>query len=114
MEDNDIARMMETRVIKQCDCDVDAASTGAQALDLISNHHYDLVLMDIGLPDTDGLELTKKIRSTEGENKTVPIVALTAHENTESQEKAIEVGMNSYIVKPLTLEKCKEAIKQYI
>lgn len=114
VEDNDIARLMETKVVKQCHCEVDSAATGAQALDLIHHEHYDLILMDIGLPDTTGLELTKKIRSEKSENQTVPIVALTAHDNDVSQENAVQVGMNSYIVKPLTTEKCEEVLKSFV
>lgn len=114
VEDNDVARLLDTKIIKQCNCEVDSASTGAQALDLINHKHYDLVLMDIGLPDTDGLKLTKEIRSHKGDNQTVPIVALTTHEDEGYQGEAISVGMNSYMMKPLTTEKCQQALRQYV
>ncbi len=111
VEDNLIAQLIETKIVRQCHCEVDAASTGAQALDLIQHNHYDLILMDIGLPDTDGLKLTDKIRHTENMNQTVPIVALTAHDETKLKNQVTEVGMNSFIVKPLTPENFEEVLK---
>lgn len=114
VEDNNVARFTETQTIKQLHCNVDAASTGAEALNLLSHEHYDLVFMDIGLPDTDGLKLAKEIRSSKCDNHTVPIVALTSHDDNEYKNQAIWVGMDSYIIKPLTLEKCKKALKKFV
>lgn len=114
VEDNDIARQIEAETIHRLHCEVDAVSTSEQALDRINHERYDLVFVDIGLPDTDGVKLAQKIRRTKGVNQTVPIVALTSHEDSEHQTQAAEVGMNSYIVKPLTPDKCEKALKKYV
>lgn len=111
VEDNSVAGLVESKIVRQCNCETDVAKDGKEALDLISHEHYDLILMDIGLPDTDGLKLTQKIRSTEGENQKVPVVALTAHDDNTSHNQATWVGMNSYITKPLTIEKFKNTLK---
>lgn len=70
--------------------------------------------MDIGLPDTDGLKLADKIRNADNMNKTVPIIALTAHDENELQNRATWIGVDSYIVKPLTPESCEKIIKKCV
>lgn len=111
VEDDDIARFMETKIVQDYKCEVDSVGNGTLALIKISEKRYDLVLMDIGLPDRDGLELTKKIRSSDGHNQHVPIIALTTHEDKAYQNMATNFGMNAYVVKPLTKEKFLDALK---
>lgn len=114
VEDDDIARLLETRIVQECNCEVDSIGNGTEALELIDHNHYDLVLMDIGLPDRDGIELTQKIRATIGENQKVPIIALTSHEDKTYHKMASSYGMNSYIVKPLTTEKYLSVLKSHV
>ena len=114
VEDNDIARLVETKTIQKFHCDVDTAKNGNEALDKLKHQHYDLVFMDIGLPDISGLKLTETIRNTENINRAVPIVALTGHDENATHNQATFAGMDSFIVKPLTEENCKKALKKYM
>ncbi len=114
VEDNDIARLIETKTIQKFHCDVDTAKNGNEALDKLTHQHYDLVFMDIGLPDINGLKVTETIRNTENMNKKVPIVALTGHDENAANNQATFAGMDSFIVKPLTEENCAKTLKKYI
>lgn len=113
VEDHDIAQKVEVRILKGIGCSVDAASNGNAALELLNQNSYDLVFMDIGLPDMDGLALAEMIRHSENQNKAVPIIALTAHADEGYKNRATWVGMNDFIVKPLTPENCEKAIKKF-
>lgn len=114
VEDNTIACLAETRLVKMCNCEVDEAHDGAETLEKVKNEHYDLIFMDIGLPDTTGFKLAEIIRGGNGNNQKVPIIALTAHESADYRIQAAEIGMDDYLVKPLTLETCKDTLKKYL
>jgi CheY-like chemotaxis protein len=80
----------------------DIAVNGVQAIAALRQHDYDLVLMDVQMPEMDGLEATAKIRDplTGVRNSKVPIVAMTAHAMAEDRERCLEAGMNDYLSKP--------------
>ena len=103
VEDNQIvSRITKDVLMKEFDCQVDIAETGKAALDLVEQNIYSLILMDIGLPDTDGCTVAEKIRAkSSNPNSKAPIVAVTAHAEDEEKEKFIRVGMNRVIIKPL-------------
>lgn len=113
VEDHDIAQKVEVRILTGIGCLVDAASDGNAALELLNQNNYDLVFMDIGLPDMDGLALAETIRHSENQNKAVPIIALTAYADEGYKNRATWVGMNDFIVKPLTAENSQKAIKKF-
>lgn len=114
VEDHKIAQKVEIGILQRLNCFVDVASNGEQALHYISQNYYNIIFMDIGLPDMDGLAVTEAIRAEDGKNKTVPIIALTAHSDDEYRNKATWVGMDAYIVKPLTPEGCEQALKDFV
>jgi two-component system, OmpR family, aerobic respiration control sensor histidine kinase ArcB len=101
-------------LLTKCDCIVDAASNGIEALKLLTENSYDIIFMDIGLPDTDGLSLTETIRKADGKNKTVPIIILTAHADNEYRNRSIWAGADDFIVKPLTPENCEKALRAFV
>ena len=88
----------------------ETASSGRQALSMIKKQDYDLVLMDINMPDMDGFECTKHIRLF---NPDVPILALTALNSSEILKKATLCGINQIITKPYIFENFRAVIKQY-
>lgn len=91
------------------------ATTGEQALRLALNTKYDIIFMDIGLPDTTGYEITKQIRNHSKKcNADTPIVALTAHDVKNAAEQAIKVGMSDFLVKPLTAEKTEQVFAKWL
>ena len=96
-------------------CIVDIANDGQTATEFFKNNHYDLILMDIGLPDINGYEVTKKIRLYETPCKNrVPIVALTAHVSTEEKQRCLEASMNAIFAKPLFKEKMIDILEAFV
>ncbi len=98
VEDNAINRFMATTLLQQWNCVVDHAEDGVIAIEKLKLKQYDLVFMDMLMPNMNGIDATKVIRN---ELKlTVPIIALTANAITGESDKCIEVGMNDYLSKP--------------
>lgn len=97
-EDNIINQKVATKMLEKHGFDVDLAKDGAEALEAIRNHHYDVVLMDLQMPQMSGLEVTKQVRS---EGQHCPIIALTANAFEEDRHACFSAGMNAYLSKPL-------------
>ena len=89
---------------------VDIVVDGQEAVDAVNSHPYDLVLMDIQMPEMDGVTATRKIRDLPGEVGQVPIIALTANAMKGDHEKYIEAGMTDYVSKPINPQKLFQAI----
>lgn len=113
VEDDKLSQTVGKLSFREIGIPVDIASSGKDALLLASQKVYDLIVMDIGLGDMDGFEVAQTIRQNSGKNKKTPIIALTAHADTESQNQSKEVGMNQYLVKPLTMEKVHGIINDF-
>jgi PAS domain S-box-containing protein len=98
VEDNDINRMMVQNSLQYFNCKVTEAENGIEALELLKKQNFDIILMDIQMPELDGIEATKIIRH---EYKLLtPIIALTANAFKTEIEKCKEAGMDDYITKP--------------
>lgn len=113
VEDNHLVKKMAIIILEQLDCRVDAVETGALALEYVSKINYDLIFMDIGLPDLDGLSVIDRIRTTRGLNYEVPIIALTAHSDKEYIQQSFKVGATEFLVKPLTNDKGRQVLQRY-
>ncbi|KTD32160.1 sensory histidine-kinase / response regulator [Legionella nautarum] len=115
VEDNAIAQTVAQSLLKQLNCETHIAETGRKAVDLWRMHNYDLIFMDIGLPDIDGYEVTHQIRIQElTRNTHTPIIALTAHAGDENKKRCIDAGMNAVITKPLTAKNCADILDGFI
>ncbi|QEY52323.1 PAS domain-containing sensor histidine kinase [Legionella longbeachae] len=115
VEDNPIAQIVAKTFLNQCDCHVDIAIDGQSALTYWRQNKYDLIFMDIGLPDMDGYQVTHHIRVQEiAKNLHTPIIALTAHVGDENKQRCIESGMNAVINKPLTPKNCRDILNTFI
>lgn len=103
VEDNAVVQMVTKNLLNDIGFSVDVASTGAEAVEVFSPEKYELVFMDIGLPDIDGYEVTRTIRQKERAFNTekTPIVALTGHAALDVQSSCKEVGMQGVISKPI-------------
>ncbi len=111
-EDNVVNRKLAIKLIEKMGFRVDAVPDGKKAVKALEHTYYDLVLMDVQMPQMDGFEATRLIRS-EGANMkhdNIPIVALTAHAMTGDREKCIEAGMDDYVSKPINPEKLAQVI----
>ncbi|WP_321392345.1 response regulator [uncultured Desulfuromusa sp.] len=94
---------------------VDLAENGLQAVTAFQQQHYDLILMDIQMPQMDGYEATKKIREHEGEQKhRTPILAMTAHAAIDDKDKCLAAGMDDYISKPIRKERFINQVDAWI
>lgn len=111
-EDNELNLQLMTLIFEQLGYSFDTAKNGVEALEMVKRNEYDLVFMDVQMPEMNGLEATQKIREL-GDKSDVYIVGLSANVFDEDQKKAMEVGMNDYLVKPIRLDSLAKKIKKY-
>jgi two-component system, sensor histidine kinase and response regulator len=100
VEDNRINRRVAKEMLSQSGISVDAVEDGFQAIEAVRSNPYDAVLMDLQMPEMDGIEATKVIRRNL-ERFDLPIIALTAHSMYGDREKCLDAGMNDYVSKPI-------------
>jgi signal transduction histidine kinase/ActR/RegA family two-component response regulator len=114
VEDNTVNQLVAKRLLQAESCTIDIAQNGAEALDLLKDKSYDMVLMDIHMPGMDGLEATRQIRMQEGSlNRHIPIIALTADAMEQDISKAIEAGMDDSISKPVRAVAIREKLAKW-
>jgi len=114
VEDNPISQNVEVKLLKSVGYEVDAVSSGEEAIKSVATGRYDVVLMDIEMPGMDGLTATQKIRQLESESKKIPVIAVTAHSSMKDREKCLAAGLNDYIAKPISINFLKMTIDQWI
>jgi two-component system, OmpR family, aerobic respiration control sensor histidine kinase ArcB len=114
VEDIKIAQKVTSFTLESLNCDVDIAENGSKALELAETNHYDIILMDLGLPDVDGMTVTETIRKMPHYDQNTPIVALTAHADEDYRKNCLEIGMSGYMIKPLTTESAKDLLDNYL
>ena len=104
VEDNKTNQLLMSAILKKYGLTFDFANDGLEGVEAVKNKHYDLVLMDENMPNLNGIEATKKIRSLEGKGKRLPIVALTANAIKGDRLKFIDAGMDEYLTKPINIK----------
>jgi len=104
VEDNLMNQALAKSRMKSWNCNIDIADNGVIALEKIENSIYDLILMDIQMPEMDGFETTKRIRKLKPPICEIPIIAMTADASSNDEEKSLKTGMNDYISKPFNPE----------
>ena len=118
VEDHPVNQEVGKAMLEHLGCSVEVAGNGRIALDLYSHRSYDLVLMDCQMPEMDGYEATRAIRSAEtarnGAAGHIPIVALTAHALEGDREKSLEAGMDDHLSKPFTFDQLTEVLAKYL
>jgi PAS domain S-box-containing protein len=101
-EDNVVNQTLAWRLLEKCGHRVEVVGTGTEALAALSQHCFDLVLMDVQMPDLDGLEAAAAIRAQErNTGRHLPIIAMTAHAMKGDQERCLAAGMDGYVTKPM-------------
>ena len=91
----------------------DLAANGKEAVELFENselNYYDMILMDVMMPEMDGLEATKAIRQSKRKDHNILIYALSANAFIENENESLEAGMNGYLAKPIDNQKLKEVL----
>jgi CheY-like chemotaxis protein len=115
-EDMEINREIVSVMLESSGIAIEYADNGIEAVDMIRNspERYDMVFMDVQMPEMDGLEATRLIRMLPFEAaRNIPIVAMSANVFREDIEKCIEAGMNNHVGKPLDFDEVFQKIKQY-
>lgn len=117
-EDNELNREIVTELLKEAGFTVETAENGREAVDCLTAHsagHYDLVLMDIQMPVMDGYAATKAIRALKDSAlASIPIVAMTADAFEEDKRKALQMGMNAHVAKPIDLHQLLETLEKLL
>ncbi len=111
-EDNPVNRKVALKILEILGYNAHPVENGIQAIEELEKNHYDLVLMDIQMPEMDGLEATRIIRDPESAvmNHDIPIIAMTAHAMHGDRDKGIQAGMDDYITKPVHPDTISEKI----
>jgi CheY-like chemotaxis protein len=114
-EDNKVNQRLAFRLLEKRGCEVTLAEDGRAALAALEQAQFDLVLMDVQMPEMDGFEATKMIRLKELQTgKHMPILAVTAHALKGDQERCLEAGMDGYVSKPIRAEELDAAIESVV
>ncbi len=112
-EDNSVNLRLALRLLERRGYSVTAARTGREVLERVREEQFDLLLMDIQMPELNGLEAAAAIRAEErGTERRVPIIAMTAHALPEDRQRCLDAGMDGYVSKPIRAETLYEAIDQ--
>jgi CheY-like chemotaxis protein len=114
-EDNVINQRLIVRLLERRGHSVVLVQNGRQALNALEKQQFDIVLMDMMMPEMDGFEATKLIREREKDNLThTPIIALTAHAMKGDKERCLACGMDGYVSKPVELEELFSVIETVV
>ena len=117
VEDNLMNQKVVIFNLKKLNCKITPVANGRDALEHFKNDEFDIVLMDIMLPEMNGYQITEEIRKIEKENNVnnpVAIIALTANTYENDKEKCLRIGMNDYLSKPFSAKQLIKAIEKFI
>jgi CheY-like chemotaxis protein len=113
VEDNPVNQLVAKGMLGKLGCEVTVAAHGGEALKLLEEHSFDMVLMDCNMPVMDGYEASRQIRRS-GRWPDLPIVALTANAMSEERERCRAAGMNDYLAKPFRREELKALLDLWV
>lgn len=116
VEDNEVNQKILAKMLQKIGVSFRVAQNGKECIDLLEKETFSLVLMDIQMPEMDGLEATQWIRNQmkEPEKRNIPIVALTAHAMQGDRDRCMEAGMDNYLSKPIAFEDLKEMMSSIL
>jgi signal transduction histidine kinase/CheY-like chemotaxis protein len=100
VEDNKVNQIIAQKFLKQWGINITIAENGKEALKKLENDHFELILMDLQMPEMDGYETTQRIRSSNTSYQNIPIIALSASAMLQIRDKALVIGMNDFVTKP--------------
>jgi signal transduction histidine kinase/DNA-binding response OmpR family regulator len=118
-EDVEVNREIVMALLEPTAVHIDCAENGLRAVDMFAPGRYDMIFMDVQMPEMDGYEATRRIRAKEAESRSasvppVPIIAMTANVFREDVEKCLEAGMNDHVGKPLDFEEVLSVLRLYL
>ncbi len=112
VEDDDVNLMIAEHILQKEGFDVTSVNNGEEAISIVEEERFDMILMDIEMPIMDGLEATPIIRAKDN-GKNIPIIALTAHHMPEKLEEFRKAGMDGHIIKPIDMAKFKAVFEKF-
>jgi CheY-like chemotaxis protein len=112
VEDNLVNQKLAARLLERLGYQVDLAANGLEALDALRRQAYDVVLMDVLMPEMDGMEATRRIRQEMAKGQQPHIIAVTANAMKEDREKYLSAGMDDYLSKPIRVQELVEALSK--
>jgi CheY-like chemotaxis protein len=110
-EDNTVNQKLALRILQRMGYRADVAANGLEALAALRRQRYDVILMDVQMPEMDGLEATRQIRSTFAPDHQPHIIAMTANAMQGDREVCLEAGMNDYVSKPIQVKELQAALE---
>ncbi|WP_135081883.1 hybrid sensor histidine kinase/response regulator [Terasakiella sp. SH-1] len=113
-EDNPINQKVVTSMLNRHDHQVLVANNGREAVEMAAQDHFDLVLMDIQMPEMDGMEAARRIRQSDGPNAKKPIIAFTADAIKEHRQHFLDAGIDAVVIKPVKFERLFEEISKLL
>ncbi len=114
VEDNDMNQFLACTILGKAGYRTDVAGNGIEALQALNSRPYDLVLMDIQMPEMDGIEATREIRKMRGEVARIPVIAMTANAMNGDRERCIQAGMSDYVSKPISRVRLLERVAFWV
>jgi CheY-like chemotaxis protein len=114
VDDEAVTQFYIKRLLQKQGINVSVAENGEQAAEMLTKASFDCVLMDVQMPVMDGVEATKKIRSSDLGGKNIPVIALTAYAMRGDREKFMEAGMDDYLAKPVDRDKLLAILKKHL
>ena len=114
VEDNPVNRKLCTLQLTRMGCETDYAETGREAVQKCLDGKFDVVLMDMQLPDLDGCSAAREIRERKKDDPNLRIIALTANAMPEDRQKCLDAGMNDYMSKPFKAETLASTLKKWM
>ncbi|RMF49163.1 MAG: response regulator [Anaerolineae bacterium] len=112
-EDNPVNQKLAVILLGKAGYPVDPVNNGREAVEAAEKGHYNLILMDVQMPEMDGFEATRRIRALEGEARHTPIIAMTAHAMKGDRERCLQAGMDDYVSKPLNAKELFEKLEHW-
>lgn len=113
VDDNEDNLSLLAFLVEQLDCQIITAIDGKTALDLMENHQPTLILLDMMLPDLDGLEVLYRIRQNPV-NAKIPVIAVTAMARAQDRERILSAGCNEYVTKPYNVDEIEALMRRYL
>lgn len=113
-EDNPVNQQVIRMMLTKMGHTIDVAGNGAEAVSLVRQAPYDLILMDVHMPEQDGFSATQEIRSLGGRLETVPIIALTANVEASVEQQCFDSGMTGYVTKPVRVQSLVDILREQI
>jgi PAS domain S-box-containing protein len=113
-EDNATNQLVALGILKKLGLQADVANNGLECLKSLKSERYDLILMDVQMPEMDGIEATRQIRESAAAYSTIPIIAMTAHAMQGDKERFLAAGMNDYITKPVSPQSLAMALDKWL